>query len=126
MNEIMNEVERKLRVGDLELELRSIYPYRYDYGKGREVLRLEVDADKHNFSEILKLKDNRTDMEHIEGGVLKNVYQGYYTDFSCQYSNSTYSVEITRCGDLEAKIRDLEKQVTDAQIALTEMYEGMV
>lgn len=104
-------IESFIKFNDNKIKCKNIYPYVYDYGNGKEVLRLEVLETDHNFDEILKLKDNTYDIYHYENEELKCVYEGYYKDFICNYKNGIYNVEIYRISKSDLKIRSLDQQL---------------
>ena len=105
---------KKIIIGSIKLIIESVYPFRYDYGKGKEVLRIEVLESNHNFDEVKVLSntDNQT-IEYLEDDVKKNEYTGYCKDFSCNYSEGKYSVEITRLSEQDRKIEELEKKLAE-------------
>lgn len=120
-----------LKVDDKELILNQIYPYIYDYGKGKEVLRLEVLERQHSFEELLFLKNTQSKLQHIEkydDGTEKEVviYEGYYQDFVCNYKNGIYSIELTRISAIDRMVAELKEQmsqtrsITDYLIMITE------
>ena len=105
---------KKLIIGSKELIVESVYPFRYDYGKGKEVLRIEVLESNHNFDEVKALEntDNQV-IEYLEDEEKKNEYIGYCKDFSCNYVDGKYSVEITRISESDLKISELEKKLAE-------------
>ena len=125
--EVLNNGNKKIKVGDFEFSLNNFYPYVYDYGKGKEVLRIEVLEEKHTFDELLALKDNKSDIIYFENDVEKVRYQGYYQDFVCNYQSGIYSIEITRVSQTDLKVIELENQLkqtnatTDYLLMLTDM-----
>ena len=94
--------------------MESVYSFRYDYGKGKEVLRIEVLESNHNFDEVKVLEnaDNQV-IDYWEDEDKKNEYTGYCKDFSCNYVDGKYSVEITRISASDLKIAELEKQLAE-------------
>ncbi|HEX3077787.1 MAG TPA: hypothetical protein VHQ24_13070 [Lachnospiraceae bacterium] len=102
---------KKIIIGDSKILVEQVYPYRYDYGKGKEVLRIEVSESNHKFEELLLLKDNESSLQYYEDDALKNEYVGYYQDFSCSYQNGVYSIELTRISATDLKVKEIEKQV---------------
>lgn len=107
-----------LKVDDKELILNQIYPYIYDYGKGKEVLRLEVLESHHSFEELLFLKNTQSKLQHIEkydDGTEKEVviYEGYYQDFVCNYKEGIYSIELTRISESDRRLLELEQKTKE-------------
>lgn len=105
---------KKLVIGSKELIVESVYPFRYDYGKGKEVLRIEVLESNYTFDEVKVLSntDNQV-IEYYEDEEKKNEYIGYCKDFSCNYADSKYSIEITRESESDLKIAELEKKLAE-------------
>lgn len=105
---------KKIIINEKELTVEQVYPYRYDYGKGKEVLRIEVLESNHNFDEVKALynADNHV-IEYLEDDVKKNEYIGYCKDFSCNYADEKYSIEITRVSESDLKIAELEKKLAE-------------
>lgn len=104
----------KVIVNEKTLTVEQLYPYRYDSGKGKEVLRISVLESNHTFDEVKTLSnaDNQT-IEYYEDDVKKIEYTGYCKDFSCQYADGKYSVEITRVSESDLKIAELEKKIAE-------------
>jgi hypothetical protein len=105
---------KKIVINETELTIEQLYPYRYDYGKGKEVLRIEVLESNHSFDEVKVLtnSDNQT-IEYYEDNEKKNEYVGYCKDFSCNYTEGKYSIEVTRISESDLKIKELEQKITE-------------
>lgn len=113
-------IMKQLRIKETVLIIDNVYPFRYDYGKGREVLRIDILEKDHSFEEIKSvLKDCKDTISHYEQVdeseeyVLKNNYDNYSIDFNCQYNAGTYGVEITRKSDQEIRLELLENAFTE-------------
>lgn len=119
-------MKRQIRIGTTSFDANNVYPYRYDYGKGKQVLRIELQGDLYTFEAIKTALDNCTQtieyyesMDDTVGGyVLKNEYANYSLDFNCQYANGVYSVEITRLTEQEQDIEALNTAVSDLALML--------
>ncbi|MBS5935209.1 MAG: hypothetical protein KIC94_20345 [Clostridiales bacterium] len=96
------------------LIVEQLYPNRYEYGKGKEVLCIEVLESIHSFDEVkvFSNSDNHV-IEYFEDDVKKNEYTGYCKDFSCNYQDGKYSIEITRLSEQDRKIEELEKKLAE-------------
>lgn len=105
-----NELIKKIKFGENELIISNIYPYRYDYGKGKEVLRVEISEEKATFEDIKKLEGVDT-FYYYENGTLKQPYENYSADFSCQYANGIYNVELKRLDKTERLVQKLSKEI---------------
>lgn len=103
-------MRKKVIVNLKELRVIEVYPYRYDCGKGKEVLRIEVSESNHNFDtvKILANTDNQV-IEYYEDEEKKNEYTGYCKDFSCNYQDGKYSIEITRLSETDCKIEQMQE-----------------
>lgn len=115
---------KKLVIGSIELIVDNIYAYRYDYGKGKEVLRIEISETSHTFDDIKILvnADNKT-IIYYEDDVKKCEYTNYCSDFSSNYINGIFSIEITRLSELEMEVIALKNQLKLNQIAISEVSD---
>lgn len=106
----------KIVVNAKEYTVESVYPYRYDYGKGKEVLRISILESNHAFEEVKLLANtaNHT-ISYYEEESLKNEYTGYCKDFSCNYTEGVYSIEITRMSESDIKIAELENKISELE-----------
>lgn len=103
----------QIKIGTNLLTVSNVYPFRYDYGKGKEVLRIEVFETDHNFNDLLVLQNCTTDIEYLEDSILKNTYAHYSIDFNCQYNDGKYSVEITRKSKETQRLERIEEAFTE-------------
>lgn len=105
---------KKVIVNSKELIVQEVYPFRYDYGKGKEVMRIEISESNHNFDEVKALSnsDNQV-IEYLEDEIKINEYTGYCKDFSCNYTDGKYSIEITRLSEQDLKIEELERKLAE-------------
>ena len=128
----MENFTHLLKVDDKEFNLNQIYPYVYDYGNGKEVLRIEVLETVHTFEELLYLKNTKSALHYYkkyEDGQENEViaYDGYYQDFVCNYKDGIYNIELTRINSTDRKVLELENQLeqnkamTDYLLMITEM-----
>jgi len=103
---------KTITINGIQLTVQNLYPYRYDYGKGIEVLRIDISRDDHGYPEIENALENPAgDITHFVDGEMVCVYKGYTRDFKCSYANRIYSVEITRITEMELKVAALEERV---------------
>lgn len=107
-------MSKKIVVNSNELIVEEFYPFRYDYGKGKEVLRIKIAENNHSFEEVRVLENtgNQT-IEYYEDEEKKNEYTGYCKDFSCNYQDGKYSIEITRLSEQDRKIEELERRLAE-------------
>ena len=105
------EIIKKIKFGDTELVISNINPYRYEYGKGKEVLRIEILDSNASFDDIKKLDGNEDPIYYYENDTLKLPYEGYVYDFSCQYSEGKYSIELKRMDKTERLVQKLSEKV---------------
>lgn len=107
-------MSKRLIINRNEINVESVYPYRYDFGKGKEVLRVEILESIHNFNDVKVLANiNNQAIEYWEDEEKKNEYTGYCKDFSCNYQDGKYSIEITRISESDLKIAELEKKLAE-------------
>lgn len=107
-------MSKRLIINKNEINVESVYPFRYDYGKGKEVLRIGINETNHLFDElkVLENTDNQS-IEYFEEEEKKNEYTGYCRDFSCNYQDGKYSIEITRLSEQDRKIEELERKLAE-------------
>lgn len=115
-----------LKKGETILPVLDVYAYRYDYGKGKTVLRLKV-SDKVDFSELQKFFSETADYEYYDGQdgseVLKTIYTRYGADLDIHYkrpadipeaddsvthTEASYDIEVMRDPEIEATVRSLQ------------------
>lgn len=119
----------KVVVNSKELIVEEFYPFRYDYGKGKEVLRIKIAESNHTFDEVKALDNSGLEecpvIEYWEDGMKKNDYTGYNVDFSSNYldENGTkiFSIEITRQGSTEVKLARVESDLADANTTIGDL-----
>jgi hypothetical protein len=117
-------MNKQLKVNDVVISVANTYPYRYDYGKGKQVLRIEIKEEECTFEKIKEVLKNCTstiqyyESETDKDFTLKNEYENYSQEFNCQYENGIYSVEITRLSDTEQDIKALSSAVGDLALAI--------
>lgn len=116
----------KIVVNKQELIVEEFYPFRYDYGKGKEVLRIKISEDNHSFEEIKALDNTGAEecpvIEYWIDDEKKNEYVGYNADFSSNYltenDSRIFSIEITRKGATELALDAVSAQSTNNQAIL--------
>lgn len=104
---------KQLQVNSTVLVVESVYPFRYDFGKGKQVLRVMVKEENHSFADLVLLKNCISNMDYLEDGALKITYTGYSLDFNCQYNEGVFSVEVTRQSEEAARIDLLETALNE-------------
>ncbi len=113
--DIPQEIIREISYGENRIKVTSLYPYRYDYGKGRTVLRIDIPEANITLEQLAELKANTGAVDYYEDDALKASYEGYTADFTYTYSNGNYSVELQHVGEMETELIALRKQL--AQVA---------
>ena len=109
---------KTITVGQAILTVSDIYPYRYDYGQGKEALRMEINRTDHGYAALEAALENPAgDILYKEDGELVNTYKGYNRDFKCSYKNGVYSVELTRVSQLELAVEALTTEVAQLKAA---------
>ena len=105
-----------------EIEVISLMPYSYDYGKGEKVLRIEVSAESIGFGELRGLLENNTEpIEYFEGETLVCEYVGYGV-FEAQYKDGVYHVELHKASIVEqmTALLTANERLNTALVALDE------
>ena len=104
--------------GNTTLTVSNIYPFCYNGGYGKEVLRMEIERINHGYTDIESaLESPAGDILYKEDGELMNAYKGYTRDFKCSYENGVYSVEIARVSQLELEVEALRGEVAELRAA---------
>lgn len=106
----MNNI-KKIKFGENEFIISNLYPYRYEYGKGNEVLRIDIPETSASFDDIKKLDGFEETIYYYENDILKQPYEHYSIGFSCQYQNGTYSVELKRLNETERLVQKLAEEI---------------
>lgn len=103
---------KAITVGNNTLTVSNLYPYRYDYGQGKEVLRIEIERTQHGYTEIeAALENPATDIAYLEDDAPVCAYKGYIRDYKCSYQSGVYSVELTRVTPIELEVEELKAKV---------------
>lgn len=109
---------KTITVGNATLTISNIYPFCYNGGYGKEVLRMEIERTNHGYTDVeVALEAPAGDILYNEDGVLINTYKGYTRDFKCSYENGVYSVELTRVSQLELDVEALRGEVAELKAA---------
>lgn len=106
----MNNI-KKIKFGENEIIVSNLYPYRYEYGKGNEVLRIDIPETSASFDDIKKLDSFEGIIYYYENDILKLPYENYSAGFSCQYQDGIYSVELKRLNETERLVQKLAKEI---------------
>lgn len=103
---------KQIQIGENLLTVTEAYPYRYEYGEGKEVLRLKIEREAHGYTDIEAILEYPSgDIVYLEDGQEVNVYKGYYRDFRCSYQEGLYEIEIARISSLELEVKTLKEQM---------------
>ena len=120
-----------LKKGESILPVTDLYPYRYDFGKGKTVLRIKCDGSI-GFATIQSFFSETADYDYYEGEdgleTLMNTYTQYGADVDIHYtknasnpnvdgtvtpSTSYYSIEVVRDPSIEATITTIQSNVSN-------------
>lgn len=113
---------RKIIFNETEVSVSDCYPYRYENGK--EVLRITTTESTFD---ILKGLDGYTGaIQYFEDEVVKTEYSNYSIDFTCNYSDSTYSVELTRVGTTEIKLQEATDRINELSATLDSLLFDVI
>lgn len=117
---------KKIIFGNNELPVINVYPYMYTNGK----VVLRVSASEENVTEAdLKLLQANTDVIDYyelenEEWVKKITYENYTSgEYVSSYKDGVYSAEVTRIGETEKKVAELEEQNAMLTECVLEMSE---
>lgn len=117
---------KKIIFGNKELPVINVYPYMYTNGK----VVLRVSASEENVTEAdLKLLQANTDVIDYyelenEEWVKKITYENYTSgEYVSSYKDGVYSAEVTRIGETEKKVAELEEQNAMLTECVLEMSE---
>ncbi|WP_277668642.1 hypothetical protein [Caproiciproducens galactitolivorans] len=108
---------KTITVGEKSLTVQQVYPYQYNFGEGKEVLRIDILKSNHDYAAISAALENPTTdtITYCEDGVEVCLYKGYMRDFRCAYADGMFSVEITRITQSELDIASLKEQIASLQ-----------
>ncbi len=115
-----------LKKGETTLTVTDIYPFRYDYGKGKTVLRIKCAASVP-FADIQSFFAETADYDYYDGEdgaeTLKTTYTQYGADLDVHYkktsgsanadgtvtaSETYYDIEVLRDPSIEATVLSLQ------------------
>ena len=105
---------KTITVGNKTLTVQQVYPYQYNFGAGKQVLRIDILKSDHGYDAIAAaLESPAGDIVYIEDGAAVCTYKGYTRNFQCNYSSAAglYSVEIDQVTQAELDITQLQTQV---------------
>lgn len=107
---------KTIAVGGKTLTVQRVYPFQYQFGEGKEVLRIDVLKTDHDYTAIAAALEAPTDdIIYNEDSAAVCSYKGYTRDFRCAYANGIFSVEITRVTQAELDILTLKQQAAQLQ-----------
>lgn len=129
----MNQVtEKKIRFGETEFKVQNVYPYRYQSGKGKEVLHIDTNEEYVDDASLKLLKTNTGDIEHYERDIiteddgtvisegewrLVRTYENYINgEYMSTYENGNYTCEVGKLTTYDVK---LEQVQADTDFALS-------
>lgn len=122
--------------GTKTMEVVGCYNYTYNYGRGKEVLRVSFDSDKYDFQSCLDFITNRqefTQYETMDDSVtdikemkMVNKYTYFLRDISSTYSQADhkFEFEVNRIDDVERATANNSKDIMDLAEMITLMYEA--
>ena len=85
---------KQIVIGEIAIEVLSLTPYVYDYGKGEKVLKIDVSAEYIGFEALRNALENASEsIKYYEEEVLVCEYVGY-GKFEAQYKDGIYHVEM--------------------------------
>lgn len=122
----------------------NIYPFTYDGGNGKLVLRASLDADIYTLADIKRIFDgrriqeytvqydtvkNESTEEYVNSNtpifILINEYVNYSKELKCEYSATTnlWEVEVGKKLDEEILAENNAADIANAYDALISLYE---
>ena len=133
---------RYLKKGEEILPVMECYAYRYDYGKGKTVLRVKCNGETC-FSDIQKFFEATNDYEYYEGNdgqeTLKTIYTRYGADIDIHYQKTAgeaqadnsfvegtayFDIEVLRDPSLEAILREMQQENSHLKNALVSLEQN--
>lgn len=105
---------KKIIFGNTELLITDAYPYMYTNGK--VVLRVSASEDNVTEADMKLLQSNTEPIDYYEyeneEWVKKMTYENYISgEYVSSYKDGVYSAEVTRIGETEQKVAELEASV---------------
>lgn len=134
--------QKYLVVGDSDelIPVIDAYAFQYDYGTGRLVLRVTIDADVKSFDELRALfsedvvikeyedqvvSDDDAELPTIRRSLIRS-FEHFCKDYTFDYDSSTnrFNIEVARKTDTELEVETMESETIDGYVALAEIYES--
>jgi len=122
-----------LNNGTDTLPIISCYNYTYNFGEGKEVLRITFKMSDTSFDVARNFLTNREIFilsEEKEDGTL--VKTGEFTHFTLDLigtynsNDDTINFEITRLGETTRTTLDNTNQITELELSMAMLYEGLL
>lgn len=130
-----------LKKGETTLPVLSLYPYRYDFGKGKSVIRVKCEGSV-GFDTIQSFFAQVADYDYYEGEdgseVFMNTYTQYGMDVDIHYvsnspktnedgtvtpSTSYYSVEVARNTTIETTVIAIQQDISNLTTQLSTLED---
>lgn len=130
-------MKKYIKIGDTpQFEVPEIYPYTYDGGLGKLVLRIVVDPSTKTYEELFNLLNNNSvaiseiwEDETSGEKTLKAEYTGYNKDFKCFYNGdpeypNQYFIELTRKTATELQAEKNQSIIDSNAVMLAGLFES--
>jgi len=112
-------LENYFTIGDKAFTVINFYPFQYDMGAGKEVLRMDIPKAAHSYTEIeTALECPDADIFYYENGEHVGIYKGYVRNFKCSFANGIFSVELTRITATERELAEVKTRLAAAEDAI--------
>lgn len=134
----MNDIKKYIKIGnDNTIPVVDVYSYIYDFGDGKQVLRITIDPKVLSYEEIYeKLGNNQNTIYeyHKQNDILVDSLElmaehtYYYKDFKCSYNNdpdhsNMFSIEICRESAVEIQARLNQQILNETNMVIAESFE---
>ena len=118
---------KKINFNDIDVIVMDCYPFRYP--NGRDVLQIKVALSDYNVLKQLgeytgSIKYYETDAENV--WVLKTEYTNYYADFSCNFYDGEWNIEMKRIDKTELELQKTKDALKVTGDALEELLAMVV
>lgn len=130
-------MKKYIKIGDTQqFEVPEIYPYTYDGGLGKLVLRIVVDPSVKSYEELFTLLNNNSvsiseywENEMTGEKVLKAEYTGYCKDYKCSYNGDSeypnmFFIELTRKTATELQAEENQNLIAANNAMLLGLFEA--
>lgn len=110
-------MSKKIVFNQTEIIVSECYAYRYESGK--EVLRISSTETKFEVLKTLEGYDGS--IQYYEEDEMKIEYSNYSADFSCNYIDGSFTIEMVKTSSLEMAVQKNQEDIKLTADALDQL-----